>query len=229
MNAVASLRQSITHHQLLRDSKAEQLCSDLLLDIVKSMRIRYMDECTRKEKASFDAYEDDEAVPEKVEESETKVEPPGAGTNEGNSEDLHSQVIEKLILGGDVLPKNDADFVAFSPGHASDPSKLLVSPMGWAHYKGLGAALNRCYREEPSAKTTEEKATLVLSSLGPYADSWDRIQIQDAAEAELVDLFDESLHLGSSSKALIEDFNAQSKASEKKSAGPKSRAVVDSF
>lgn len=210
MNAIASLRQSIAHHQQVGDSKAAMLCSNLLLAIVTAMRLRYMDESNRKEKASFDAYEGDEAA----EKSDTKEES-SSGSKETNKEGLASQVIEKLILGDNLLPKNDADFVAF-PGDANQDgdatnmsSKLLLSPMGWSHYKGLGEALHRCSFEKASAETPEDEASSVLSILECYIDLWDKIQIKDAAEAELVDLFDESINLDSSNKGLMPDYNAQ--------------------
>jgi len=209
MNAVASLRQSIAHHEIVDDTKAVVMCSSLLMEIVRAMRTRYMKESTRKENASFDAYEEDneEAASSQDETNKTEGEPSSVPT-QNNQQDIHSQVIEKLIL-GDSLPRNDADFVAEMP-NAEDPSKLLLSPMGWSHYKGLGAALHKCYSEQASAVTPQAKAKLVLSILETYIDNWDKIQIQDAAEAELVDLFD--INLGSTSKALINDFNSQGQA-----------------
>jgi len=232
MNAVATLRRSISHHELVEDKKAVVLCSTLVIIIIKKMRSRYLEESSRKEKATFDAYEGDRETKDQGDEQETTEETSTPSKVEKNiSEGLHSQVIEKLILGDDELPKNDADFVAF-PGDANsaeDPSKMLVSPMGWAHYKGLGAALNRCYREVATVETTEEKAQLLLSILESYMDSWDRIQIQDAAEAELVDLFDESINFSSTSKALLEDFNGQGQLKAPHSAKKTSSALVPSL
>lgn len=220
MNAAASLRRSIAHHENVGDGNAAELCSTTLVAIVKSMRQRYVEESTRKEKATFDAYEEDNDAPKQDEQSETKQESSGAAKN---AEGIHSEVIEKLILGDSFPHKNDADFVAF-PGDAShdnDPTKVILSPMGWSHYKGLGAALTRCYHEEAAAKTPEEKAKLIISILESYIDNWDKIQIQDAAEAELVDLFDESLNIGSTSKALLDDFNNEQGNSKRPDASKK--------
>ena len=235
MNAVASFRRSISHHQHVGDSKAMVLCSNLVLAIVKTMRLRYTDECNRKEKASFDAYEDDEVALRQGEKSETKAESSGADKNMGNKEGLTSQVIEKLILGENLHPKNDVDFVAF-PGDANhdgdatnSSAKLLLSPMGWSHYKGLGAALNRCYFEEASSETPENEAKAALSVLQCYIDNWDKIETQDAAEAELVDLFDESIHLDTASKSLIQDFNAQGHSKALDSTKKASAALVPSL
>jgi len=231
MNAIASLRRSISHHKDVGDSKAVVLCSTSVMAIVKAMKLRYTEESTRKERASFDAYEDNEVAVNQGEQSEMKAESLGANKITGNNEGLHSQAIEKLILGENLLPKNDADFLAF-PGdanHDDDPTKLIVSPMGWSHYKGLGAALNRCYLEEASSETPEDKAKLVLSILESYIDNWDKIQVQDAAEAELVDLFDESIHLGSTSKALIEEFDAQGHSKTLDSTKKTSAALVPSL
>ena len=212
MNAVATFRRSITHHQIMRDTKAVELCSTSVMTIVRAMSFRYMEESIRKDRASFDAYEDDETTTNHGANSEVKEESSQADKNTGNKEGLHSQVVERLILGENALPENGADFVSF-PGDANlgdDPTKLIVSPMGWSHYKGLGAALKQCYREEAIHQIPEEKAAFVLSILECYIDNWDKIQIQDAAEAELVDLFDESIHLDSNSKSLSEDLNALS-------------------
>jgi len=166
-----------------------------------------MEESIRKERASFDAYEYDVTAQNHGENSDVKEESSQADKNTGNKEGLHAQVIERLILGKNVLPENGADFVSF-PGDANlndDPTKLIVSPMGWSHYKGLGASLNQCCREEAIRQSPEEKSQFVLSILERYIDNWDKIQIQDAAEAELVDLFDESIHLGSTNKSFSED------------------------
>ena len=92
-------------------------------------------------------------------------------------------------------------------------TKVMVSPMGWSHYKGLGAALNQCHREEATCQSPEEKAALVLSILERYIDNWNKIQILDADEAELVDLFDESIHFGSTVKSPRDDLNVRSSAS----------------
>lgn len=209
MTAIASFRRSISHHENVEDQKAVVICSASLMEIVKAMRFRYMTESTRKEKAVFDAYEEDgdDVTSNQVKKPNTEGDSSQAtDEDKRNGDDIHSEVIEKLILGDNPLPKNDADFVEFSANH-DDGQQTFLSPMGWSHYKGLGAALNKCYREQASAVTPEQKAKIVLSILETYIDNWDKIQIQDAAEAELVDLFD--INLGSTSKALIDDFNAQ--------------------
>ena len=141
MNAVASLRRSLNHHNAAKDSKAVVLCCNLVLALVEAMRLKYTNERNRKEKVS--------------------------------NESVDSQAVESLILGEDLLPKSvstaaldgnvdsnknksqeqhyssDADFIAF-PGDGEndgDPAKMNASSMGWSQYRGLGAALARCYRE----------------------------------------------------------------------------------
>jgi hypothetical protein len=85
--------------------------------------------------------------------------------------------VERIILGQDQVPTNDSsdvDFLAFT-GDTTNPN------MGFMQYKGLGAALNRCFRElneKPSLgtrclglsgfKTSEDKADLALSILEPF-------------------------------------------------------------
>ena len=118
--------------------------------------------------------------------------------SESAKEGLHSEAMERLLLGGDLVPKNDsiemnstgesidalanhssdADFIAFPvDGY---PTKPTAAHMGWSHYKGLGAALARCYRElndQPlgtrclglsGSSTAEDKANLALSILDCY-------------------------------------------------------------
>jgi hypothetical protein len=211
LNGIAALRRSISRHENAGDTAATVVCSTLVVETMKAMRSRYVSESARKEKASFDAYEDDEPALDRGQESESKEESTGPEKNLCNNEGIHSQVIEQLILGVDIVPKNDADFVAF-PGDASRddcPTRIIFSPMGWSHYKGLGAAINRCFFAESTFETPEEKAKAVMQLLHSYIENWDKVQIQDETEAELVDLFDESIHLNSPSKDLVEDFNAR--------------------
>lgn len=209
LNAIAALRRSTSRHELGGDTAATIVCSNLVVEITRAMRFRYLHESTRKERASFDAYENDENALNLGQESQSNQESSGSEKIAGSNEGIHSQVIEQLILGGNVVPRNDADFVAF-PGDASrgdDPTKLFTSPMGWSHYKGLGAAINRCFAEDTTPESPEEKTKSIMKILHPYIDNWDKVQIQDEAEAELVDLFDESIHLNSTSKDLVHDFN----------------------
>lgn len=209
LNSIAVLRRTISRHENVGDTSATSVCSTLVVEIMKSMRSRYLRESTRKERASFDAYEDDDSSLDHDLKSESNQESDIPEKNTGSSEGIHAQVIEQLILGANAVPKNDADFVAF-PGDASDddPTKIFLSPMGWSHFKGLGAAINRCFFEESTLETPEDKAKLVMNILHSYIDNWDKLQIQDEAEAEIVDLFDESIQLDSSNKDFIEDLNA---------------------
>lgn len=174
MNAVASLRRSIKRHKSTKDTKAVGLCCNLLLNIVEAMRSRYANERNRKMEMS--------------------------------NESGDSQVVESIILGQDLVPENtnadvlddnndgaiskpqelrhssDVDFIG-SVGEVRDRDQTKSNmSMGWSQYKGLGAALARCYRElndrpslgtrclGPSCSNTtpEEKANLALSILECY-------------------------------------------------------------
>eukprot|EP00985_Skeletonema_marinoi_P012038 scaffold5743_cov173-Skeletonema_marinoi.AAC.7 len=212
MSAAASLRRSISFHKSSKDAKAVMICCNLLLAVVDAMRIRYLGERSRIEKASYGVYEDDnEASTSKDDKGEAD------GSSGGKEEGMNSQLVEKLILGEDILPNGsaDADFVAF-PGDdntGDESNNSVTSSMGWSHYKGLGAALSRFHREGMSGSmaTFEDKANLSLSILEKFIDNWDKLQIQDAAEAELIDLFDENMHLGNSScKSAAEELDPQS-------------------
>ncbi|KAL7500214.1 hypothetical protein ACHAWT_008212 [Skeletonema menzelii] len=211
MSAAASLRRSIAFHKTSKDAKAVMICCNLFLAVVDAMRIRYLNERSRIQKASFGVYEDDNETPTS---QDNKGESDGSN---GGKEGMNSQLVEKLILGEDILPSGsaDADFVAF-PGDENigdESNNSVTSSMGWSHYKGLGAALSRCHREGMSGSlaTFEDKANLSLSILEQFIDNWDKLQIQDAAEAELIDLFDENMHLGNSScKSVAEEFDPKS-------------------
>ncbi|KAL3783784.1 hypothetical protein HJC23_000373 [Cyclotella cryptica] len=189
MNAIFCLQKSLEYHKNFNDAKAIKILSEMLLSIIEAMRRRYVDERNRKEKSSNDSYDD------------------GERSVGGQGEQQETAVVERLILGNDLIPKSehsDVDFLAY-PGDPNDNLKTTPN-MGYSEYKGLGAALNRCYRElnqNPSLgtrclgissgfKAPEEKAQLALSILDPFIENWNKAQAHDAAEQELVDLFDES-------------------------------------
>ena len=163
MSAISSLRCAVAHHQGLEDSKAVLLCSELVVAIQKGMRRRYLLETVP---TSFSELDDGATVPKQ-----------GDGADEADS-----QAVENLIVGG-ALPKNDVDFVSNPP----DVSQALASPMGWAHYKGLGAALRKCDNEDEQRETPEEEAQMIMSNINSFIDEWDKLQKQD--KAEFVDLF----------------------------------------
>lgn len=184
MNSIASLKDSLDYHAHASDAKAVKLCSELVLSVIKAMRQRYVDERNRKGNISYD--EDDAAS--------------------------QGEAVERLILGQEQVPINDSSDVDFLPftgdANTNNPS------MGFMHYKGLGNALNRCFRElneKPSLgtrclglglsgfKSPEDKAELALSILNPFILNWNKAMAHDDEEQELVDLFDESGSQSSSS------------------------------
>jgi hypothetical protein len=154
MNAIAEIKDCLDYHKHSSDTKAVKLCSELLLNVIKVMRQRYVNERNRKDNGS---YEDEEEN----------------FSNQG-------EAVERLILGQEQVPTNDAsdvDFLAFN----GDASANQNVQMGFMQYKGLGSSLNRCFRElneKPSLgtrclglsgfKTPEAKAELALSILEPF-------------------------------------------------------------
>uniref|UniRef100_A0A7S1Z0T9 BEACH domain-containing protein n=1 Tax=Ditylum brightwellii TaxID=49249 RepID=A0A7S1Z0T9_9STRA len=120
--------------------------------------------------------------------------------------------------------KTSDDFIMF-PQDAMSKENSRVSTMGWSSCKGLGAALEKCYglvlntqgknalssnnkvspittnqqdadlssllKNELLSKTAED----ALQILRPYLDTWDDSVARDAAESELVELFDENVNL----------------------------------
>lgn len=156
MNAITSIQQSLQYHRSANDSKAVKLCSELVLQIIEAMRRRYVNERNKKDKTSNNSHDDSE-----------------------DNASCHGEIVEQIILGQDQVPTNDSsdvDFLAFSGDtDAKNPN------MGFMQYKGLGAALNRCFRElndKPSLgtrclglsgfKTPENKADTALSILDPF-------------------------------------------------------------
>jgi hypothetical protein len=77
----------------------------LILAVVEAMRLRYSNERSRKEKASYDAYDAEDDYTENGERAAPQR--LVKGEKGASEEGIHSQVIEKLILGTDILPKND--------------------------------------------------------------------------------------------------------------------------
>jgi hypothetical protein len=164
MNAATCLQRSLEYHKNANDAKAVDVCCEMTLSIIEAMRRRYVDERNRKEISSNDSYDD------------------GEGSAGGQGDQQEAAVVERLIFGNDLFPKSDPsdiDFLVF-PGDSNDSTKATPN-MGYLEYKGLGAALNRCYREinqKPALgtrclgiagfKAPEEKAQLALSILGPF-------------------------------------------------------------
>lgn len=156
MNATMLLQQSLEYHRNVNDDKAVVICSELILSTIDAMRNRYESDKGRKNNKASN------------------------GSNDEGTGDVSNQgdFVEQLILGQDEVPLNDSsdvDFLAFSGGNGKPNTH-----MGFMQYKGLGAALNRCFQElngkdqlseisvRPSCKTPEDKANLVLSILDPF-------------------------------------------------------------
>ena len=156
MNATMLLQQSLEYHRNVNDDKAVVICSELIMSTIDAMRNRYESDEGRKNNKTSN------------------------GSNDEGTGDVSNQgdFVEQLILGQDEVPLNDSsdvDFLAFSGGNGK-----ANTHMGFMQYKGLGAALNRCFQElnekdqlsensvRPSCKTQEDKANLVLSILDPF-------------------------------------------------------------
>ena len=156
-----------------------------------------------------------------------------------------SAEVERLILGGDLIPKStkiekavsteeihfdsensaDAgesetlvkstsrstvegeDFVLFhgafgeKDGNLSKDSRHRKegNTMSYAHYEGLGSALEECKMllatGSEETKPTEQGTEAVVRLLTPYLDTWDENAARDAADSELVGLFDSGLSM----------------------------------
>ena len=125
--------------------------------------------------------------------------------------------------GGNVRPETATVPDDSGPSSSSNRDEFIVFPadaeglvggrpaLGWNDYRGFGAALERCHRGfdaivdvtgrgDPSDLAGKDANTDgALEALAPFLDMWDERQRRDAAESELVELFDESVGISSSS------------------------------
>lgn len=223
LNSLACLRRAILNYQNSNDTAGVEACSSLFVLIVEEIRVRYEGERRLREKALFDAYDDDGDTPGSKFDADASAE------------------VERLILGGDLIPKSTKNERAESSeeikfdSNASDgaveneitvPSKPKVegedfvlfhgafaetdgkrdkdganqqrgSTMGFAHYEGLGSTLEECKMVLATSlgekKSSNESAEAILRLLTPYLDTWDENAARDAADSELVNLFDVGL------------------------------------
>jgi hypothetical protein len=242
LNALAWLRRALLLHRNNNDENAENICSGLFGVVVEELRVRYEGERRLREKALFDAYDDDDGD--------------GRGTDlDGlrQSEAEASRAVERLILGGDLIPAptppkdlieevsfetkkklvGSDDFVLFhvpSNEVQSGSEKRGQAKLGWTEYEGLGAALDRCKStptlssEDRSAESPESDADFLVSILTPFLDKWDEILARDAADSELVEIFASGLGVESDDR-----FSTQGPSSEHNILIPGSEAAADAM
>lgn len=220
LNGLASARRAaLLYRENEKDEAGKEVCYSLLSAIAEEIRVRYEGERRLRDQALFDAYEDSQENKDEVE---------------------SSQAVERLILGGDLIPRKEEtedekdpieeitfsagadgteseapgqpkrksgseDFVLFHEGYDKDsrPGETAEgqSKMGYSQYQGLGSTLEECgillnaERSDDVQEGLDSKVVMLLSLLRPYLDTWDESSARDAAESELVELFDSSLSM----------------------------------
>eukprot|EP00980_Cylindrotheca_fusiformis_P016230 scaffold4825_cov132-Cylindrotheca_fusiformis.AAC.7 len=193
LHALATLRRAMISHKNAEDKHGLELCTSLFNTIVEELRVRYEGERRRRETALFDAYEEEEEA---------------ARVNAAAG----SQTVERMMLGGAIGKARNAleevdfmarggkgggeDFVLFHEGLGSKTAANYHPRMKWSRYEGLGDALENI----PNSSTlvekevdTKKRLQQQLESLTPFLDAWDEFAAVEAAESELVKLFDFSL------------------------------------
>ena len=215
LQAMASLRRAMTRLQNAGDEAGAVLCTKLLCDVAEEIRVRYEGERRRRETALFDAYDDEADEPERSARAAAAADareienlilggdliPPKDGLS--NVDDRGGRVVTEEVTfhaddhdSGTDKPKpgGSDDFVLFhesySDGNGRTPDNK--SKMQWSRYEGFGSALEECIVAS-SAEVDEKKGSrvdTVLKILTPYLDAWDEIAAAEAAESELVSLFD---------------------------------------
>jgi hypothetical protein len=111
LNGLASLRRARTKYQNSDDTIGMEVCSSLFVVIVEEIRVRYEGERRLRETALFDAYEG------------------GGDTSNYKFEADASREVERMILGGDLIPKstkNKDQNHAFEEIHFDDDGPDLL-------------------------------------------------------------------------------------------------------
>ncbi|KAI2508611.1 Beige/BEACH domain [Fragilaria crotonensis] len=210
LHGMTSLRH-ILSEQPIDGSDANAIMSELFASLVEEIRARYEGERRRREQALFDAYDDE--------------------GESGDDEAESSQEVERMILGGDLIPSADKatvldgaeDFVMF---HETYENMFNAKPgnahLGWDQYKGFGSALEECSSLAKSHDgNSGAKATMLLELLSPYLDTWDASALQDAEDAEIVGLYDET--------TIFRETNNISTDSGRKVPLPRSETAADAM
>lgn len=194
LNAMALLRKASTRFMDNGNTAAALACRSLICKVAEELRVRYEGERRLRETALFDAYEDD-----------------AKRSSQDAAEE--SNVVERLILGGDVLGVDGQDVseeISFDTGapkrkrRVSDDFVLFHEPggrgdgeassrLGYAQYEGLGSTLEECkiLLETDSTAGSDQ----VVAALSSYLDSWDAAARREDKETEIVDLFGTAMQI----------------------------------
>ena len=225
LHAMATLRRAKMAYENSGDEKALTLCNSLLCSMVEELRVRYEGERRRRETALFDAYENDGNAAQELRTTaaaDSKViedvllggavvpSSSAKGSDKNTTEEVSFEQ-ETPLDEGERQSTGSEDFVLFHEGIAvggkADDDR---AKMRWSRYEGLGAALEECPRTEPNSSSNSSQKVKefngnvaeVLKVLLPFLDAWDDSAARDAAESELVELFDFSIQSSASGNSL---------------------------
>ena len=219
LSSMAYLRRANIYHKNTHDMEACTACSTLFVAVVEETRVRYEGERRKRDRALFDAFEDETrgaaSESQEVERmllGNTGVIPgiltPAVATKEETEEiDFYISEYKSTAATADSIPNTDIeDFVMFPEensevGYKGWENILRESSeqrkMGWDQYKGLGSALDDCSFLVKSSIvdmvtiSPEAQVEILLSLLTPYLDTWDKGAAKEATETEVVKMFDD--------------------------------------
>eukprot|EP00934_Nitzschia_sp_Nitz4_P008655 Nitzschia sp. Nitz4//scaffold12_size214221//49825//58278//NITZ4_001488-RA/size214221-processed-gene-0.150-mRNA-1//-1//CDS//3329534984//8645//frame0 len=213
--AMATSRRAIHSYKILEDEEGLELCNRLMCLVAEEIRVRYEGERRRRETALFDAYPHDPGEIDRTKQAVTDsqiVESmilgsdfiPAKGAGKVTEEvSFDASTGSDLDDGIQQRPTTSDDFVIFNDGLAVGGSgDQKVAKMQWNQYEGLSSALEECSTTSkaaagPNASAEEPMPAIqpVLDILSPFLDAWDENAAKDAAESELVNLFDFAIQL----------------------------------
>ena len=216
LHALATLRRARLSYQNTEDKQGLDACNSLMRMVTEEVRVRYKGERRRRETALFDAYEENENANDKVARAAAVADSQAienmilGGDLIPMADGKKNQIEEvSFVAAGEegteenmaVKPSQSEDFLVFNDGLAvGGTGEHRVAKMQWSQYEGLSAALEECSAASKAAASKDElkddpmpTVEPILKILSPFLDSWDENAAKDAAESELVNLFDSNL------------------------------------
>ncbi|KAL3924923.1 MAG: hypothetical protein SGILL_000744 [Bacillariaceae sp.] len=206
--AMATLRRALQTYQNNNDANGIEVCTTLMCMTAEEIRVRYEGERRRRETALFDAYEGEDqkerrSSHEAAADSQAvenlilggPIVPATSEEGDDSGETVEEVSFETSEDMQQTASKGD-DFVLFheglSHGGGSNPTQ---AKMEWSLYEGLGNALEKCTEADgksidDDSKDKEASTKAVLENLSTFLDSWDNNAAIEAADTELVKLFD---------------------------------------
>lgn len=216
LQVMATLRRSLHAYKVSGDEKGGAVCESLIALVLEEIRVRYEGERRRRETALFDAdaYEQggdsprDERTRASAAADSQAVENmilggdliPKAGTPRDSVEEvtfMTEEEAQNTPTFSDLKAARSDDFVVYNDGlTVAGTGEHKVAKMQWSQYEGLSAALEECKAvgTQTESESPAQPVEALLDILSPFLDAWDENAAKDAAESELVQLFDFSLN-----------------------------------